>query len=401
MQRVLFNRPPDACKTFHSLIARSSDFSISFEKLKNDAMRLKEITRCIEEIAPLALQETYDNSGLLAGHPEDEINGALITLDVTEAVVDEAIRLNCNLIIAHHPIIFKPLKKINGSDETERCIIKAIRHSIGLYAAHTNLDNSSAGVNAILCSRLGLQNPGILSPIKGNLRKLVVFTPVSHAGAVQQAMFDAGAGHIGNYDSCSFNISGTGTFRAGPGSNPFVGEQGKIHAENEIRIETIVPAWKEPGVMAAVRSVHPYEEIAWDSYALNNENGLTGAGMMGTLPVKTTEQQFIQLIKETLGTPAVRCSPFTGKPVSKVAVCGGSGNFLIRDAMRAGAHVFVTGELKYHDYFIAEGKILLVEAGHYETEQFTKELLYQIVKEKFPTFALQISTISTNPVNYL
>ena len=364
-------------------------------------MRLKEITRCIEETAPLALQESYDNSGLLAGHPDDKINGALITLDVTEAVIDEAVRLNCNLIISHHPIIFKPLKKINGSDETERCIIKAIRNGIALYTAHTNLDNSSAGVNAILCNKLGLQNAAILSPIRGNLRKLVVFTPVSHAGAVQQAMFDAGAGHIGNYDSCSFNINGTGTFRAGPGSNPFVGEQGKLHSEVEIRIETIVPAWKEPMVMAAVRLVHPYEEIAWDSYALNNENGLTGAGMIGQLPLESTEDLFLKLVKDTLGTPSVRCSPLTGKPVSTVAVCGGSGNFLIRDAMRAGADVFVTGELKYHDYFLAEGKILLVEAGHYETEQFTKELLYQIVKEKFPTFALQISTIRTNPVNYL
>ncbi|NTW23145.1 MAG: Nif3-like dinuclear metal center hexameric protein [Lentimicrobium sp.] len=364
-------------------------------------MLLKEIVHCIETIAPLPLQESYDNAGLLTGHPNDEVSGALITLDVTEAVIDEAIKLGLNLIIAHHPIIFKPLKKINGNNEVERCIIKAIKNGIALYAAHTNLDNSSEGVNAILCRKLGLDNTSILSPIQGNLRKLVMFVPESYAEKVRQALFSAGAGHIGNYDSCSFNITGNGTFRALEGTNPFVGSMGEIHTEPEIRIETIVPAWLEAKALSAAKNVHPYEEVAWDSYPLNNQSQNTGAGMSGFYKNPVTETDFIQSIKTALNTPAIRCSPFSGRKINKVAVCGGSGNFLIHDALRAGADAFVTGELKYHDYFLAEGRILLVEAGHYETEQFTKELLYQIVKEKFPTFALQISMIDTNPVNYL
>ena len=364
-------------------------------------MQLKDIIHCIETIAPLPLQESYDNSGLLTGHPSDTVKSALITLDVTEAVIDEAIKGGFDLIIAHHPLIFKPLKKINGYNEVERCVIKSIKNNIALYAAHTNLDNSDAGVNARLCSEIGLSRTSILSPIAGNLRKLVIFVPESHAEKVQQAIFSAGAGHIGKYDSCSFNVSGKGTFRALEGADPFVGNIGAMHTESEIRIETIVPVWLENKVLSAAKEVHPYEEVAWDSYPLTNQALNTGSGMLGFFDEPLTESAFINLLKEKLNVPVIKCSPFTNRKINKVAVCGGSGNFLIGDAIKAGAEVFVTGELKYHDYFLAEGRILLVEAGHYETEQFTKELLYQIVKEKFPTFALQISMINTNPVNYL
>ncbi len=364
-------------------------------------MQLKDILRSIEAIAPLPLQESYDNSGLLTGHPDDSVSGALISLDVTEPVIDEAISLGYNLIIAHHPLIFKPLKRINGFSEAERCLIKAIKNDIALYAAHTNLDNTVNGVNSILCRKLGLEQTSILSPVQGNLRKLVIFVPESHAEKVRQAIFAAGAGHIGNYDSCSFNLPGSGTFRALEGTKPYVGEIGKIHTEAEIRIETVLPAWQESGVLSAARQVHPYEEVAWDSYPLTNEMPDAGSGMTGHYSIPLAENDFVQMLKDKLNTPSIRCSPFTGRKISKVAVCGGSGNFLIQDAIRSGADAFVTGELKYHDYFLADGRILLIEAGHYETEQFTKELLYQIVKENFPTFALQISTISTNPVNYL
>lgn len=364
-------------------------------------MQLKDIIHCIETIAPLPLQESYDNSGLLTGHPSDTVKSALITLDVTEAVIDEAIKGGYDLILAHHPLIFKPLKKINGHNEVERCVIKSIKNNIALYAAHTNLDNSDAGVNAMLCGKLGLNHTAILSPISGNLCKLVIFVPESHAATVQQAIFSAGAGHIGKYDSCSFNISGKGTFRALEGADPFVGKIGEMHAESEIRVETIVPVWLENKVLSAAKEVHPYEEVAWDSYPLNNKALNTGSGMLGFFDKAVSEQTFIDLLKEKLKVPVIKCSTFTNRKISKVAVCGGSGNFLIQDAIKAGADAFVTGELKYHDYFLAEGRILLVEAGHYETEQFTKELLYQIVKEKFPTFALQISMINTNPVNYL
>lgn len=364
-------------------------------------MKLHELAEVIESIAPVPTQESYDNSGLVVGNENDEITGALITLDITEEVIDEAILKKCNLIISHHPPIFRPLKKLNGSDLTERCIIKAIKNGIALYSAHTNLDNSLHGVNAILGEKLGLKNLAVLQPLKGMLRKLVVFVPESHHEAVRNAMFDAGAGVIGNYDCCSYYTSGKGTFRASEGSNPFVGSIGEVHSEPEVRIETITPSWLENKILKAVRSVHPYEEIAWDSYALTNELPQKGSGMYGILESPMRELDFLRHVKNVLGIPNIKHSPLPGKEIKKVGICGGSGNFLIQDAIARGCDAFITGELKYHDYFTTEKKIVLVEAGHYETEQFSKELLYRVLKEKFTTFALQISGSNSNPVNYL
>ncbi len=364
-------------------------------------MKLQEIADVIESIAPIPTQESYDNSGLIVGSKNDDITGALITLDITEEVVDEAISLGHNLIISHHPPIFKPLKKLTGATTTERCIIKAVKSGIALYAAHTNLDNSMNGVNAILAEKLDLSIQGVLQPLKGMLRKLVVFVPESHHEVVRNALFKAGAGVIGDYDCCSFNSSGSGTFRAQEGSDPYVGKIGELHSEPEIKIETILPSWIENKVVKALREVHPYEEMAWDSYALTNDFPRSGAGMFGTLPQPVDEMHFLMNIKKALNVPFIKHSPFMSRNVLKVGICGGSGNFLIQDAINQGCDVFITGELKYHDYFMTENKILLVEAGHYETEQFSKELLYGILKEKFTTFALRISRINSNPVNYL
>lgn len=364
-------------------------------------MKLQEIKDAIESIAPLQVQESYDNSGLLVGNENDEITGALITLDITEDVIEEAFALGYNLVISHHPPIFKPLKRLTGSNSTERCIIMAIRRGIALYAAHTNLDNSIKGVNAILSEKLNLKDLSILQPIRGMLRKLVIFAPQSHLEIIRTALFKAGAGVIGDYDSCSFYAPGNGTFRAKEGCNPYVGEIGKLHSEPEVRIETILPEWIENKVVKAVREVHPYEEMAWDSYALNNEFERVGAGMMGTLPKPIDEKTFLYELKEVLQVPFIKHSPLLNRMIRKVGLCGGSGNFLIPDALANRCDVYITGELKYHDYFTAENNILLVEAGHYETEQFSKELLYTILKEKFTTFALQISGKNTNPVTYL
>jgi dinuclear metal center YbgI/SA1388 family protein len=364
-------------------------------------MKLQEIAEVIEAIAPIPTQESYDNSGLIVGSKNDNITGALITLDITEEVIDEAISLGYNLIISHHPPIFKPLKKLTGANTTERCIIKAVKHSITLYAAHTNLDNSMKGVNAILAKKLNLSVQGVLQPLKGMLRKLVVFVPESHHEVVRNALFTAGAGVIGDYDCCSFNSQGKGTFRAHAGSDPFVGMIGELHLEPEIKIETILPSWIENKVVKAISEVHPYEEMVWDSYALTNDLPQSGAGMIGQLSEPTDELNFLMNIKKALNVPFIKHSPLLNRNVMKVGICGGSGNFLINDAMNQRCDVFITGELKYHDYFMTENKILLVEAGHYETEQFSKELLYGILKEKFTTFALQISRINSNPVNYL
>ncbi|MFA6950126.1 MAG: Nif3-like dinuclear metal center hexameric protein [Lentimicrobiaceae bacterium] len=364
-------------------------------------MKLQQIKDVIESIAPLQTQESYDNSGLLVGNENDEITGALITLDITEEVIEEASALGFNMIISHHPPIFRPLKRLTGSNSTERCVIMAIKKGIALYAAHTNLDNSMKGVNAILSEKLNLKNLSILQPTQGMLRKLIIFTPQSHQEIVRTALFKAGAGVIGAYDSCSFNSPGQGTFRAQEGCNPYVGEIGELHTEPEVKIETILPAWIENKVVKAVREVHPYEEMAWDSYPLNNEFTRVGAGMVGTLLKPVDEITFLTKLKEVLHVPFIKHSPLLNRKINKVGLCGGSGNFLIPDAMANHCDVYITGELKYHDYFTADHKIVLVEAGHYETEQFSKELLYTILKEKFTTFALQISGKNTNPVTYL
>jgi dinuclear metal center YbgI/SA1388 family protein len=364
-------------------------------------MHIREIINHIESIAPVSYQETYDNSGLLIGDSAIEATGAIFTLDVTEAVVDEAIAAGLNLIIAHHPLIFKPLKRLNNRNDQDRCIIKAIKNDIAIYAVHTNLDNAPKGVNAMICSKLGLKKTKILQPMGDMLRKLTVFVPDEHAEKVRQSMFDAGAGRIGKYDQCSFNLQGDGTFRASVDANPYIGEKGSLHTEPETRIEVVCEAHNLSEIVKSMINSHPYEEVAYDVYPLLNKNQYAGSGMIGELEVPMDEKAFLLMVKETFGTGVLKYSPLIGKKIEKVSVCGGSGNFLISQAMASGADVFITGELKYHDYFLAENRILLVEAGHYETEQFTKELLYQIVKEKFTTFATRISAISTNPVNYL
>lgn len=363
-------------------------------------MRIIEITSYIESLAPLAYQESYDNSGLLIGNPGDEVNSALITLDVTPEVIDEAIAVKSDLIIAHHPLIFSGIKRLNDQTDTGRCIIKAIRNKIAVYAAHTNLDNVTGGVNSRICDKLGLVKRSILSPVKGQLQKLVTFIPTEHLRQVQEAIFEAGGGNIGNYDSCAYTVEGTGSFRGNEASNPYVGEKGTIHYEKEVRFETIFPAVLQKKVIRALVTSHPYEEVAYDIYPLENEFQLTGSGMTGELVEETDERDFFQKIRNIFGIPVVKHSPLRNKMIRKVAVCGGAGSFLIRQAISSGADVFLTGDLKYHQYFEAEGKIVLADIGHFESEQFTKELFYELLTKKFSKFAVRLSKVNTNPVNY-
>lgn len=364
-------------------------------------MKLSEICNCLETFAPLQIQEVYDNSGLILGNKSLEIKGILICLDVTEGIVNEAIEKKCNLIVSHHPFIFSGLKKINGQNATERILEKCIRKEIAVYAAHTNLDNASEGVNKILCEKLGLRNTRILSPKKDLLRKLVTFCPTENAGQVRKALFDAGGGFIGNYDSCSFNTSGTGTFRALENANPYVGEIGELHQEAEVRVETIYPMYIERNILEALIQSHPYEEVAYDIYPLGNEYKNIGSGMVGDLNVPCNEIDFLNFVKKTVKTGIIRHSSILNRKINRVAVCGGSGIFLLKEAIASGADVFITADVKYHDFFAAEGKIIIADVGHYESEQFTKELLYTILLKKFPKFALFISEENTNSVNYL
>jgi len=363
-------------------------------------MKLSELTSYLESFAPLAYQEDYDNAGLIVGRPDQEINQALISLDCTEAVVDEAIETGCQVIISHHPIVFRGLKKINGKTYVERVVEKAIRHGIALYAIHTNLDNITSGVNAKICETLGLRSRHALAPKHNLLKKLVTYVPVSHAEHVRNALFGAGAGNIGNYSECSFNSEGTGTFKADEGTNPYVGEPGKPHTESEIRIETIYPATLESKILMALVLAHPYEEVAYDLYTLSNPSPQVGSGMIGELDTPMDETAFLILIKEKMNAQVIRHTALTGRDVKKVAVCGGAGGFLLKQAIAAGANIFITADYKYHEFFDAEGKILIADIGHFESEQFTQQLLYEIIRKKFSTFALRLTEVNTNPVKY-
>jgi len=361
---------------------------------------IKDVTDYLETLAPPTLQEDYDNAGLIVGDSSDEVKGILISLDCLEEVIDEAINLKCNLVISHHPIVFSGIKKLNGKNYVERTVIKAIRNNISIYAIHTNLDNVYEGVNKKICEKLGLKNLKILSPKKNVLRKLVTFCPHDHTETVRASLFSAGAGKIGNYDECSFNVRGAGTFRAGEEAKPFVGEIGKQHLESETRIEIIFPVHLEPQIITALLKSHPYEEVAYDIYSLENRNNYVGSGMLGELKEDISEGDFLRLVKATMKTGTIRHSRLLGKKVRKVAVCGGAGSFLLGEAIRANADFFITADYKYHQFFDADGKIVISDIGHYESEQFTSELLKELLVRNFSTFAVRLTELVTNPVYY-
>ncbi len=364
-------------------------------------MILKEITDYIELHAPLSLQESYDNAGLIIGDKYSETTGVLICIDITDEVLNEAIQKKCNLIISHHPLIFKGIKKINGNNFTEKLIIKAIKNDIAIYAAHTNLDNIITGVNSIIADKLGLKNIKILSPKNGLLKKLITFCPVKHLEIVRTALFEAGAGQIGNYDSCSFNAVGKGTFRALENANPFVGELNQLHTEEEIKIETIFPSYLENKIIKALLASHPYEEVAYDIISLENDSFNIGAGVVGDLENEENTEDFLLKVKNSTNTACIRHSKIIKNKIKKIALCGGSGSFLIKEAIASGADILITGDIKYHDFFEADDRIILADIGHYESEQFTKDLLSALLIKKFPNFAVFISDINTNPIFYI
>lgn len=366
----------------------------------SELIRLRDIAGLIESVAPAELQESYDNSGVQLGNPDDQVNGALICIDVTEQVIDEAIELGVNLIISHHPLIFAGIKKI-GDDATGHIIRKAIKHDIAIYSAHTNIDSITGGVSSRLADKLGLKEQKILQPRKDKLCKLVTFVPHAQAEEVRQALFDAGAGHIGNYDSCSYNITGQGSFRGGDHSKPYVGEKGVLHFEPETRIETIFPNYLEGRVINALLEAHPYEEVAYDIYPLKNSWDRVGFGVVGVLPEAMLTEEFLLYLKEVCKAGVIRHTAITTKEIRKVALCGGSGSFLLKDAIRAGADIFISGDFKYHQFFEAENKIIIADIGHYESEQFTKEVFCEILTKKFHNFALHLSQVNSNPIKYL
>lgn len=365
------------------------------------SMLVSDIIQAIEGFAPPQYQESYDNSGLQVGNPGAEVKGVLLSLDVTEALIDEAITRNCNMIVAHHPLLFSGLKRIAGNNYVERIVIKAIKNDISIYAAHTNLDNVYNGVNAKIAEKLGLKNCKVLAPMPSTLFKLYTYVPLAAVSVVRDALFAAGAGEIGKYSECSFAGNGTGTFKPGTGTNPTIGTtNGPRETVEEQKIEVIVPTHLRSAVLKALFASHPYEEVAYELVALQNSNQDLGAGLIGELETPVTETEMLSYIKNNMRTDLVRHTAFTGKKVKKVAVCGGSGSFLLKNAINAGADFFITGDFKYHQFFDAEGKIVIADIGHYESEQFTVEIFEAILNEKFPKFAILLSNINTNPVKY-
>lgn len=361
---------------------------------------IRHLAAHIESLAPLAYQESYDNVGLLVGDPGTIITGVLVTLDVTEAVVDEAIAKGCNVIVAHHPVVFKGLKKLNGKTYVERTVIKAIKHDVAIYAAHTNLDNVAGGVNFTIAEKLGLQNVSILSPKTQVLTKLVTFVPVANTQAVLDALYEAGAGQLGEYKNCSFRVSGTGTFQPTDKANPTIGTAGQYHEETENRLEVILPTHQQGHVLAALHRAHPYEEVAYYLTGLDNQHQEVGSGAVGDLPEPLDGQAWLAYLKEHMSLNLIRYTPLPDRPVSRIAVCGGVGSFLLPDAIRAKADVFVTADYKYHEFFDAENRISVCDIGHYESEVFTKDLIYAHLAKKFTTFAVILSVTNTNPVRY-
>lgn len=363
-------------------------------------MKISDVTSFLESLAPAALQEHYDNAGLVVGNYGWQCSGILCSLDATEEVVNEAIARGCNLIVAHHPIIFGGLKKINGKNYVEKSIITAIKNDIAIYAIHTNLDNVASGVNGKIGALIGLQNVSILLEKENTLKKLFTFVPTDKAEEVRNAIFRVGGGHIGNYSECSFNAEGTGTFLAGEGTEPYVGKIGKQHRENEMKVEVIFPSWLENHIVAAMKSAHPYEEVAYDIINLANRHPGVGSGLIGDLAKPMDEVEFLTHLKRSFDLKVIRHTPLLNRLVRRVALCGGAGSFLVSRALIAGADIYITGDMKYHEFFDANGRMVIADIGHFESEQFTTELLAEILEEKFPNFAVLKTKTNTNPVQY-
>ncbi|MBP5995486.1 MAG: Nif3-like dinuclear metal center hexameric protein [Crocinitomicaceae bacterium] len=362
---------------------------------------VKEIVHYLEESFPLSLQESYDNSGLICGRMDQEVQGVLLCLDSLEATVDEAIAKNCQLIIAHHPIIFKGLKKITGNTYVERVIEKCIQHHISLYAIHTNLDNHINGVNGEIANRLGLKNRRILRPMTNQLYKLVVFVPKNSLSVIDSALFQIGVGSIGNYSECHFRTEGIGTFMPNELANPSIGTKNIREEVAEFRVEYLVP---KPLIGIALRTLfeaHPYEEVSHEIYPIENQDQRLGAGMIGELPLEMDALSFLKSLKTTFNCQVIRHTEVLSKPIKTVALCGGSGSFLLADAIRSKADIFVTGDFKYHEFFDAENHLIIADIGHFESEQFTPQLLAEKLKEKFTKFAVHLTDLNTNPINYL
>ena len=364
-------------------------------------MKIKQILSILEEMAPLAYAEDFDNVGLLVGNQENEATGILVCHDALENVIAEAIAKKCNLVVCFHPILFSGLKKITGKNYVERAVIKAIKNDIAIYAVHTALDNHKNGVNKIFCDALGLKNTTVLVPKQNFIQKIITYTTPENADKVRKALFEAGAGTIGNYDNCSFNSEGFSTYKGNENSNPVIGTKGELTQTNEIKIEVTFEKHLQSKILKALFSNHVYEEVAYEIYELQNQHQNIGLGMIGSLETPMSETEFLTFVKDKMQCGSIRHSAFLNKNISKVAVLGGSGIYAIKNAIQAGADVYLTADLKYHNFYESENQILLADIGHFESERYTKNYIVDFLKEKITNFAIVLSEENTNPVKYL
>jgi len=363
-------------------------------------MQIKDITNYLENLAPLSSQESYDNSGLICGSKNTTVINALISLDCTEDIIQEAIDRGCNLVISHHPIVFKGLKSFTGKNYVERTIIKAIKNDIAIYAIHTNLDNYEFGVNKKIGDLLNVKYPQILAPSNNTINKLMVYVPNAYKQVVLDSLFNAGAGKIGNYSEVSYSINGEGSYKANEMANQFIGKTDQRHLENEIKLEVLVSTHKLESVISNLISAHPYETVAYDIVPLNNKNNYEGSGMIGELEMEVDSQEFLQQLKDTFNCGIIKHTKLTCTSVKKIAWCGGSGSFLLKNAKQQKADIFITGDFKYHEFFDAENQIIIADIGHFESEQFTIELIGELLSKNFTKFAPCLTGINTNPVKY-
>lgn len=363
-------------------------------------MKIKEITDYLESLAPISSQESYDNSGLIVGEHTAQVSNVLISLDCIEATVDEAIKLGCELIIAHHPIVFKGLKQLNGKNYIERTVIKAIKSNVAIYAIHTNFDNYRYGVNDEIADRLNLVNRKILAPKSNVLSKVSFFVPKENKEKVLNAMFEAGAGEIGEYSSCSFQSDGIGTFKPSENADPFEGKRGELSTVNEIKVEVLCAQHSLTSVLNAMFQTHPYEEVAHDIYPISNKNQFEGSGMIGELEKEMDAVSFLTQLKSIFNCGIIRHTALLNKKIKTVALCGGSGSFLLEKAKSQRADIFITGDFKYHEFFDADKQLVIADIGHFESEQYTSHRLERILTKKFTKFAVHLTQENTNPIKY-
>ncbi len=367
-------------------------------------MTVGKFQHLLEEWIPPATAWKGDNSGLQVGRTSAEISNILLALDVTLDVAREATARNANLIVTHHPLLFHPLRSLTEKSRAGEIALHLAERKINLYAAHTNLDQVLDGVSFVMATLLGLENIRTLSPLPGTLVKLAVFVPASHLEKVAAAMHAAGGGRFTNYQECSFRSEGIGTFKGMEGAKPFIGTKGVLERTPEVKLEMLVETWDLDAAMAAMFREHPYEEVAYDVYPLNNESSEFGLGAVGELPSPLPRGRFLALVKKAFGTPMLRYTGKTTKSVRKVAVCGGAGSELLPIAIRKGSDAFITADVKYHGFQDAERNLLLIDAGHFETEHPILRTLAlrvkEIVRREKATSKVFITTKNTNPVSY-